>query len=152
MNKLKKILDYKYSKIVLATLAILLVTVPYLVMNKPKNKNKKIAKTEETKKFAHTDQDIIKEEEYQGLKFSNIALITDGGYTTFTADVTNTSDEESDIENVNIELKDANGNTVVTLLGNIGSPLKPNEMRTITATTKGELKNVKAKVISDYKS
>ena len=111
-----------------------------------------ISVAEEPGIVANTSEDVVKEETYEGLQFSNISLITENGYTTFTADVTNTSDTDSTISDVDILLQDKDGNEVITLRGNIGEPLKPNETRTITAVTKGDLKDVTAKVITKYEN
>lgn len=112
-----------------------------------------IAKSEnENGLVANTRKDVIKDEKYEGLEFTNISLISENGYSTFTADVTNVSQTDSTISDVDIILQDKNGNEVITLRGNIGEPLKPNETRTITAVTKGNLKNVTAKAIAKYKN
>ena len=112
-----------------------------------------IAKNEnENGLVANTRKDVIKNEKYEGLEFTNISLISENGYSTFTADVTNVSQTDSTISDVDIILQDKNGNEVITLRGNIGEPLKPNETRTITAVTKGNLKNVTAKAIAKYKN
>ena len=154
MENVKKIvgnvLSYKYSKIILGALLIVLVAVPFVINMKPKKAPKKLAKTTEEKTFAHTEDGIIKEEEYEGLKITNITMITNNGYTTFSADVTNTNAEPTNFENVNIELKDEEGNVIITLLGNIGTGLKQNETRTITASAKGDFKTVATKSITAY--
>ena len=111
-----------------------------------------LAKNDNQGASANTSQNVIKEETYENLKFSNVSLITENGYSTFTADVTNISTNNSDISDVDIVLQDKDGNEVITLRGNIGEPLKPNETRTITAVTKGELKNVTAKAIAKYEN
>ena len=79
-------------------------------------------------------------------------MITENGYSTFTADVTNIAQNNSTISDVDIILQDKDGNEVITLRGNIGEHLKPNETRTITAVTKGELKDVTAKAIAKYEN
>lgn len=101
------------------------------------------------KKFAHTDPEIIKEVTLDELKFTNIMLLTDSGYTTFSATVINTSNEPSSKEKVNINLKDSDGKTVITLLGYIDKKLNPNESTVINASAKGEFKNVKSKEIKN---
>ena len=111
-----------------------------------------LAKNDNQGASANTSQNVIKEETYENLKFSNVSLITENGYSTFTADVTNISTNNSDISDVDIVLQDKDGNEVITLRGNIGEPLKPNETRTITAVTKGKLKNVTAKAIAKYEN
>lgn len=146
---MKELLNNKSLKILLAGLLVLIAVLTAWFNLSPKKSSEKIANSDKDKEiFAHTEEQIIKEEQLDGLKFSNISLITKNGYTTFTCDVTNTKEEEINTENVNIDLKDNEGNTVITLLGNIGSSLKPGEVRTITSNAKGDFKNVVSKVIA----
>lgn len=147
VNFIKK---YKISLIIL--LVVVIVLIVGLVLSDFSKEKLNIAKSEDSKTIANTNADVIKEETYEGLKFTNISLITEKGYSTFTADVTNTTQDNSTISDVDIVLQDKNGNEVITLRGNIGEPLKPNETRTITAVTKGELKNVTAKAIAKYEN
>lgn len=144
---INKILENNYLKIVLGGLLLVLLVLTMWLKLKPVNNTKKIAKSED-KIYAHTDEGIVKEENLEGLKFSNISLITENDYTTFTCDVTNTSDSDINMENVDIVLKDKDDKTVITLLGNIGDTMKPSDIRTVTASAKGEFKDVVAKVIS----
>lgn len=147
MKKLFQDIWVNNQKAVIIILVLLVLFVILLIANIKKEKN--VTKPD---MVANTSSELIKEETYEGLKFNNISLISKDGYSTFTADVTNTSSETSNIQNVNIVLKDKKGNTIVTLLGNIGQSLKANETKTITASTKGELTGVVSKAItkSDY--
>lgn len=140
--------NQKFLIIALATVVALTIG---LIVSFSFNKEKVQTKSK-PEIIANTKKDVIKEEEYEGLKFTNISLIAKDGYSTFTADVTNVSQDNSDISDINIILSDKNGNEVITLRGNIGEPLKPNETRTITAVTKGELKDVTAKAIAKYEN
>lgn len=97
---------------------------------------------------ANTAAEVVADVNYEGLAFTNISLITDNGYTTFSADVTNITSEVVNMENVNINLKDADGNVIVTLIGNIGNDLRPNETRTITSSAKIDTVNVVSKEIT----
>ena len=115
------------------------------------DKSDGITKNEEEGMTANTSEGIIAETTYQNLKFTNISLISEDGYSTFSADVTNTAESDSTISDVNIVLKDKDGNEVITLRGNIGEPLKTNETRTITAVTKGKFANPTTKEITQYK-
>lgn len=155
MNKLNKqnIMSFikKYKLYLIIFLVVVIALIIGLVLSFNFNKEE-VSVADEPGIVANTSEDVIKEETYEGLKFSNISLITEKGYTTFTADVTNTTDEDSTISDVNIILKDKDDNDVITLRGNIGEPLKSNETRTITAVTKGDFKNVTAKAIAKYEN
>ena len=140
---------YKIQLIILLVVIIALVIGLIISFNFDKVR---LVKKDDQKIIANTSADIIKEEVYENLKFTNISLITENGYSTFSADVTNISQTNSDISDVYIILQDKNGNEIITLRGNIGEPLKPNETRTITAVTKGKLINVTSKVIAKYEN
>lgn len=155
MNKLSKenIISFikKYKLYLIIFLVVVIALIVGIIISFKFNKEK-ISIAKEPKIVANTKEGIIKEETYENLTFNNISLITEDGYTTFTADVTNTSAENSTISDVDIVLQDKDGNEVITLRGNIGEPLKPNETRTITSVTKGELKDVTTKIIAKYEN
>lgn len=150
-NSKKQVLEFveKYKNYLIAVLATIIALIAGLTIS-DKLINNKIADNTDSGIVANTKEGIIKEEVYEGLKFSNISLITENGYTTFSADVTNTTDTDNNISDVNIELKDKDDNTVITLRGNIGDTLKSGEKRTITAVTKGNFKSVVTKAIAKY--
>lgn len=157
MEKSKKKIIINFIKknktpLIIFVVVIIALIIGLIVSFSFRKEKSTIAKNEEPGMVANTNEKVIKEETYEGLKFTNISLISENGYSTFTADVTNTTTENSTVSDVDIVLQDKDGNEVITLRGNIGEPLKPNETRTITAMTKGELKNVTAKVIAKYES
>ena len=153
MKKLNKenIISFikKYKLYLIIFLVVVVALIIGLIISLGFDKEE-ISVAEEPGIVANTSEEVVKEETYEGLQFSNISLITENGYTTFTADVTNTTETDSTISDVDIILQDKDGNEVITLRGNIGEPLKSNGTRTITAVTKGNLKNVTAKVIAEY--
>lgn len=155
MKKLKKedIIEFakKYKIQLIIFLVVIIALIIGLIISFGFDKEQ-IAKNDDQGIVANTAADVIKEETYEGLKFTNISLITEKGYSTFSADVTNTTQNNSNISDVNIVLKDKNGNDIITLRGNIGEPLKPNETKTITAVTKGNLKDVTSKEIIQYEN
>lgn len=161
MNKLKRenitnfIKKYKLYLIILlvAIIALIIGLLSSFNFGKEKiNIAEKSKNVEESKIVANTSEGVIKEETYEGLEFSNISLITENGYTTFTANVTNKNETDSMVSDVNIVLKDKESNEVITLRGNIGESLKANETRTITAVAKGDLKGVTTKTIEKYEN
>lgn len=147
-EKMKKFLNSKNAKLILSAIVIVVLIVPFWIFKV--NNNKNVLQLENKDVFAHMEPGIIEEETFGNLRMSNISMITDNGYTTFTADVTNTGDDALDFENINIEFRDENDSVVVVLLGNIGSDLKPNETRILSATAKGEFKNVSSKSLVAY--
>lgn len=157
MEKIKnsKAIDFmKRNKIPLIILAVVIIAliIGLIVSFNMNDKKDNITKNEDEGMVANTNEGIINEATYQNLQFSNISLISEDGYSTFSADVTNTATTDSNIADVNIVLKDKDGNEIITLRGNIGEPLKPNETRTITAVTKGKFDNATTKEIVAYES
>ena len=155
MKKLNKenIISFikKYKLYLIIFLVVVVALIIGLIISLGFDKEE-ISVAEEPGIVANTSEEVVKEETYEGLQFSNISLITENGYTTFTADVTNTTETDSTISDVDIILQDKDGNEVITLRGNIGEPLKSNETRTITAVTKGKFNNATTKEIVAYES
>lgn len=151
----EKVIDFiKRNKIpLLIVLVVIIALIIGLVVSSNIGKSSNdVTKNEEEGMVANTNAGIVQETTYQGLRFTNISLISENGYSTFSADVTNTNTTDSNIADVNIILKDKKGNEVITLRGNIGDSLKPNETRTITAVTKGKFANATTKEIAEFKS
>ena len=61
----------------------------------------------------------------------------------FTADVTNKSKEDKDIDSIKITLKDKNNKELTVLTGYIGGTIKSNETKQIVSNSDFTLKNVK---------
>lgn len=93
---------------------------------------------------ANTNEAIIGEQIIDGLKITNVTLISEGEYTTFTADIVNVTDAAIDAKSFNIIYKDKDGNEIVRLLGYIGSTIAPNESVTVTSSVEMNLSNAKS--------
>lgn len=143
----KEIKITEKSKIVLVSLVFLLAIVPIMMnANNKRGLDKSSIKSKEHT-FKHIEEGIVKEENVNGVKFSNISLITKNGQTTFTADVTNITDDDIKKENFDINLLDKDNKVLITLRANIPNGLKKNESRKVYASARGDFKNVVSKVI-----
>ena len=109
----------------------------------------KVSIKQDNKIFAHTSEGIIKEVEYNGVKFSNISMLTENGYTTFSADITNVSGEDISKERLHVVLKDSNGKEVIKYLAYFPGGLKKDETKTITASAHGNFTDAEVKEITD---
>ena len=88
---IKKIEEKKIivvSLFLIIGLILLIVSIPKGVDTKTKSDS-----------FRHREEGIVKEEEYKGIKLTNIKMITEDGYTTFKATATNVSEEDIKLEN-----------------------------------------------------
>lgn len=147
MDKLKKLLKNKNVKIIIGILIILIIAILLLLLF-PKAHDNDVA-VKDNGIYSHTEKGIIKEEEYKGVKFSNISMLTENGYTTFTADVTNVSKADIKNERLHISLRDKDGKEKIKLLAYIPGGLKVGEVKTVTASAKGDFKEVISKAIID---
>lgn len=109
--------------------------------NTPSNNNDKPTVVEPS---ANTEEAIIGEKTIDGLKITNVTLISEGEQATFSADVVNITDAAIDAKSFNIIYKDKDGNEIVRLLGYIGSTIAPNESVTVTSSVEMNLSNAKS--------
>lgn len=140
----------KNKKIILSVLLLILLLIPIFLNARKFSNNIEVEnyKSDYNKKeFSHKEKGILKEEKISGIKFFNIKLYTKDGQTTFTADVTNVLNKDIETENFDIDLLDKKNNVVITLRANIPNGLKVGETKSITASAKGEFKNVVSKKI-----
>lgn len=127
---------------------VLLIVLLLIVFGSKGGSSKKIANKDSGIR-AHTEEGIIKEEEFNGIKFSNISMLTEKGYTTVSADVTNVSDNDITNERLHLSLKDKDSNESVKLLVYIPNGLKKGETKTITASAHGEFSEVVSKEVME---
>lgn len=142
---------HKKQSIIVAIVLIIIIIAIVIALTLTSNSKGKNLSQNTDQISAITTEGIIKEEEYKGLKFTNISLIKEKNMYTMTLDVTNTTNEAIEIQKVNIPLKDKKGNEIITLLGYIGDKLEPKETRTITASTSSDLSKVVTKEITESK-
>ena len=145
MDKILKIMEEK--KIIVVGLLLVISLILFFILI-PKGTETKTQKKSDI--VSHSEEGIVKEEEYKGIKLTNISMVTENGYTTFKATATNVSDSDINIENFYIELKDKNGSSVAKLLGYIPNGLKKGEAKQIRSTAKGSFKSAYTKEIVDY--
>lgn len=93
------------------------------------------------------DVGITKDEKVNGLNFTDTTFNKEEGQYVLQMNVTNPSKKEVDLKEVDIILKDKEGNEIATLLGYIGEPMKANETRTMTINAAMDLSKVKSKTI-----
>ena len=104
---------------------------------------KKKTETKEVKenKSIIDNKNVLKEQAIDGIKISNVALSVTDGLSTYTAKVTNTTDKDISIEDIDIIVKNKEEKELVKMLGYIGSTIKPNEEKNIISTTDMDLSN-----------
>lgn len=99
---------------------------------------------------ANDNNGVIKTQEVDGLKISNVMLVVKEEGSTFTADVTNTTDKEIK-GRLDIIFKTSTNKDVTSMLGYFGDSIKPGETKQISTNTsrklnKNIIKNVEYKL------
>lgn len=123
----------KKSWIMCALVLLVAVIIIALLLNfdNKQNDNKDVSdKTPEVNDSA----DIVKEATYEGLTINNVILMTTDSSSTFTATVTNNTEETKTINDFGIVLK--KGDTrVTTIYAYLGDELQAGESKEISAST-----------------
>ena len=144
-KEIEKALNNRNLKIVLCVLVFLMGIVLLLFNYMP---NKKVTKKNNQKEvFAHTEDGITKEVIVEGVKFTNISMITKNKQTIFSASVVNTTENDIKREKYSIDLLNKKGIKIITLIASVPNGLKKGEVKTITAVSSGYYRNAFSKVI-----
>lgn len=107
---------------------LVLLIVPVLLLTgcgcKRKDNNIRLEEYNNSEK-ANVKENIIKEQEINGLKFSNIALIFEDENSTFSVEITNLTDNSIEVNSIRLLFKDKDGKKIVEVPGYVGSILEP---------------------------
>ena len=127
--------DKKKLFIILGVVIVLIIAaiVAIIIINgKDEKKGNDEAKNEQTE-VANDSAAIIEDGTYKGLTIDNIILMAGEDQSTFTATVTNSTENAIDVEGFGIVLKKGD-NEVTTLYGYLGDAMQAGESREITAS------------------
>ena len=104
-----------------------------------KKKNNKINNNNSQEKNISLETKTIDD-----IEISNVNITYDGNNSTFTAIITNNSNEPKKIGIIDIILKDKDNNEIVTLKGLVDKIIEPNNSASINAGTGIDLTNTKS--------
>lgn len=132
-NKRKTSKNSKQQWIILGITVIVLIVAIVLTLTIGTRDDSSDEVVQEEVTTVNDSTNIIREATYEGLTINNIVLTISGSYSTFTATVTNNSDETKNVEDFDIVFK--KGDTqVVNVYAYLGAELAPGESRDITAS------------------
>ena len=83
----------------------------------------------------NTNENVIKDQEVEGLRMTNTSLVYENGTTTLVTEVINNTKEDYPVKRIKIIVKDKEGNIITTLIGTIADTIKPGESRIIDTDT-----------------
>lgn len=111
--------------LLVAILSVILIIVVGLISNS------NIKKTEK-KLTSNTNENVINDAEVDGIKLNNITLLMEGNSSTFSCNITNTTDNDIS-DKLIIIFKSNSGQEVASIEGYYGDTLKAGETKKISA-------------------
>ena len=107
--------------------------------SKDKGTDKDVIKEPEI--VINTSEDVIKNQECEGLKMTNTALVIEDGISILTFEVSNNTGSDYYVDKFIITAKDKDGNVLTTLSGYVGGSISNGETKLINTTSDIDLSN-----------
>ena len=104
-----------------------------------KKDNKKDNTKDDVK--VNTEENVIKDQTFEGLTFTNTSLTTTNGVSTLITEVSNSTGEDYTLEEFTITIKNKDGEVITTIPGYVGDVIKNGETRTINSSIDIDLSN-----------
>lgn len=120
------------NKQVKSLLALLLVATLVTGCGCTKKDNKKNNTKDDVK--VNTEENVIKDQTFEGLTFTNTSLTTTNGVSTLITEVSNSTGEDYTLEEFTITIKNKAGEVITTIPGYVGDVIKNGETRTINSS------------------
>ena len=113
-------------------LALLLVATLVTGCGCTKKDNKKGNTKDDVK--VNTEENVIKDQTFEGLTFTNTSLTTTNGVSTLITEVSNSTGSDYTLEEFTITIKNKDGEVITTIPGYVGDVIKNGETRTINSS------------------
>lgn len=127
------------KKQIKSLLALLLVATLVTGCGCTKKDNKKNNAKDDVK--VNTEENVIKDQTFEGLTFTNTSLTTTNGVSTLITEVSNSTGEDYTLEEFTITIKNKDGEVITTIPGYVGDVIKNGETRTINSSIDIDLSN-----------
>ena len=127
------------NKQVKSLLALLLVATLVTGCGCTKKDNKKNNTKDDVK--VNTEENVIKDQTFEGLTFTNTSLTTTNGVSTLITEVSNSTGSDYTLEEFTITIKNKAGEVITTIPGYVGDVIKNGETRTINSSIDIDLSN-----------
>lgn len=85
------------------------------------------------------NQEVIKDQNIDGIEITNTSLIYEDGISYLTATLTNNTGIDYELNEYKINVKDSDGNIIVTMPGYVGSVIKNGESKSINTMISEDL-------------
>ena len=127
------------KKQIKSLLALLLVATLVTGCGCTKKDNKKDNTKDDVK--VNTEENVIKDQTFEGLTFTNTSLTTTNGVSTLITEVSNSTGSDYTLEEFTITIKNKAGEVITTIPGYVGDVIKNGETRTINSSIDIDLSN-----------
>lgn len=87
----------------------------------------------------NTNEDVIKNQNIDGIEITQVSLVYENGLSHFNATVTNNTGSDYFLEEYKINVKDSDGNIIVIIPGYVGSVIKNGESKNINSVITEDL-------------
>mgnify|MGYP004694927201 FL=1 len=101
---------------------------------KDKSKNEDKKDDNKTTVEVNNNEEVTKDQNIEGIEITNTSLVYEDGISYLKATVTNNTGSDYELNEYKINVKDSDGNIIVTMPGYVGSVLKNGESKTINTT------------------
>lgn len=98
------------------------------------NKKEEVEETKEPETIVNTEENVIKDQEFEGLTMTNTSLVVTDGISSLVTEVSNNTGADYYLNEFKIIVKDADGNEMTTLPGYVGEVIPNGETRTINSS------------------
>ena len=127
------------KKIINITLMLLVCLTLVTGCGKDKSKNEDKKDDNKTTVEVNNNEEVTKDQNIEGITITNTSLVHEDGISYLKATVTNNTGSDYELNEYRINVKDSDGNIIVTMPGYVGSVLKNGESKTINTMISEDL-------------
>ena len=106
---------------------------------KDKSKNEDKKDDNKTTVEVNNNEEVTKDQNIEGITITNTSLVYEDGISYLKATVTNNTGSDYELNEYKINVKDNNGNIIVTMPGYVGSVIKNGESKTVNTMISEDL-------------
>lgn len=127
------------KKIINITLMLLVCLTLVTGCGKDKSKNEDKKDDNKTTVEVNNNEEVTKDQNIEGITITNTSLVYEDGISYLKATVTNNTGSDYELNEYKINVKDNNGNIIVTMPGYVGSVIKNGESKTVNTMISEDL-------------
>ena len=127
------------KKVINITLILLVCITLVTGCGKDKTKNDDKKDDNKTTVEVNNNEEVTKDQNIEGITITNTSLVYEDGISYLKATVTNNTSSDYELNEYKINVKDSDGNIIVTMPGYVGSVIKNGESKSINTMISEDL-------------